>query len=133
MTKRFKKIAVICAATTMASFFATGVSAMTGTDEISGAKITYSNIVYQTSAKAYTNITGDSSDNRGSVSVSGSYTYIDVKTNKVYTTGNGNAGQGGASISFTAPKDCKTVKLMSNHSASYNGRYWSYPQLTNVR
>lgn len=133
MTKRFKKIAVICAVTTMASLLSTGVSAISGTAEISGAKITYSNIIYKTSANAKTNITGDNSGNRGSVSVSGSYSYVNTDTLIVTTTGSGDAGQGGASISFTAPKKCNSVKLVSNHSASYNGQNWSAPNVTNIR
>lgn len=133
MTKRFKKIAAICAATTMASFFATGVGAISGTVTMSGATIAYSNNVYKTSANAKTSITGDSNDNRGSVSVSGSYSYINISTLEVKTTGNGNGGQGSATVSFSAPTNCVTVKLVSNHSASYNGQNWSYPNLINVR
>ena len=135
MTKRLRKITATFVATIMASSFIITVSAATdtekklsGTGSLSGVGVSYSNTVEQTKAKATTSIGNDSV-----VTVSGSYTYINTNTFEVKTVNNGNGDRRTASVVFYAPKNCTTVKLISNHSASHNGQNWSVPNVTNVR
>lgn len=119
----------------MASSFIIWASAATDAENtVSGSawledvKVTYSNTVGQTKAKATTSIANDNV-----VTVSGSYTYINADTLEVKTITRGNGERRSASVVFYAPTNCVTIKLISNHYASNGVQNWSATNVKNIR
>lgn len=62
-----------------------------------------------------------------SVSVGAQYYYIDVYTTKVSVSISAPSTRtGSVSCGFTAPKNCRSVKIQASHSASSsNGETWT--------
>lgn len=97
--------------------------------EASESPLVVINNVAETSAQAGTTVTGSKGY---TVSVVGTYSYVNARTLKTSSV-NKNAGAlRNVSVWFTAPTNCRTVKLYSQHTASLPGEQWSATR-TNVR
>ena len=68
---------------------------------------------------------GTSFGSNGSVAVNSTYSYVNVNTLATGSTSRNNGHYKYASVSFSAPKNCRSVKVSSSHSVTAYGQSWS--------
>lgn len=117
--KSFKKsiLALGLALGVMASM---GASAFAASGQINGYYTSGNSSVSSTSGSAYTSF-GD----YGSVAVNSTYSYVNTNNLTTGTQSKNNGHYKSASVSFSAPKNCRSVKVVSSHSISAYSQTWS--------
>ena len=131
--KKLKRIAVITIAMIMMLSLAIVISSaqtvsVSPSPTLAGYTITASNTILLSSGSALTSIAYQ----YGGATVSGTYSYINPTTLVTGSETKNNSGQAGASISFTAPANNRSVRLNTSHSANASSQTWS-GSLNNVR
>lgn len=76
-----------------------------------------SSVITRTTAKATTSFASE-----GTVTVSSTYTYVNIDTFK-FTKNNGNTSN--CSVEFSAPANCSSVRIDSSHSVTADGQTWT--------
>ena len=72
-----------------------------------------------TGATCITGFTGT-----GATSVTGTYYYVNFRTVEVGVKTLGTGGRYGVSVSFSAPTDCRSVRVNGSHRVSCGAQYW---------
>ncbi|MEE3392309.1 MAG: hypothetical protein VZR23_01315 [Lachnospiraceae bacterium] len=95
-------------------------AASTAKGGVNGSYTHASSTISKFKAQAFT-----SYDSRGSVSVSSTYSYINIDTLTVRDM-KGQAGHyDSAQVSFDAPNNCHSVRIVSSHSVSAYNQTWT--------
>ena len=95
-------------------------SADTKTGYLNGAFVSGSSNISSTTGSSSTNIEANTA-----VSVSGTYTWVNVYNLSTSTSTKNKTYMYTASVSFTAPTNCRSVREVGSHSVSYSGQSWS--------
>lgn len=107
----------------IALIFGMGVSATaasSATGAINGYETSASSSISSTSASAKT-----SYEASGSVTVSSTYSYVNTNTLVTGTSTKNNGHYTSCSVNFSAPSNCRSVKISSSHSVSAYGQNWT--------
>lgn len=108
---------------TLTLTFGMGISvfaATSATGAINGYATKGSSSISKTSASAST-----SYGTNGSVIVSATYSYVNTDTLATGTSSKNNGGYRSCSVSFSAPSNCRSVKITSSHSVSAYSQKWT--------
>lgn len=130
MKLRKRITAILCAFTMSAALF-TGVNAasLSGSGKISDYNTAYYSLIESKSAEAKTTL---GLQYGGVVTVSGDYYYVNYVTMETGSETKTYGHYNSATVYFNAPENSTSVKLVSNHTASYNEQSWSANGVTNV-
>ncbi|HKM33855.1 MAG TPA: hypothetical protein VJY54_03830 [Lachnospiraceae bacterium] len=88
--------------------------------QISGVNVTAISNIDNFSGNSSTSASGGAV-----VSVSATYSYININTLNVYSNSGGDGDVNSASVSFSAPISCRSIRLVANHSVTLYGQNWS--------
>lgn len=120
-----KKI-ILAFALALTLTFGMGISvlAATTTDTARGAIKDYatkgSSSIYSTSASAST-LFGST----GTITVLSTYSYVNTNTLVTGTSSKNNGYYSSCSVSFSAPSNCRSVKITSSHRVAAYGQTWT--------
>lgn len=73
----------------------------------------------RTSASCLTSIS-----TTGMTYITGTYYYVNTMTMETGSKTSGNGGQGLSSVSFSAPTNCRSVKVNGSHRVTFGAQYW---------
>ncbi len=124
MNKVGKRILALCLALSVIcgigsiSVFADDYDSETGA--ISGYSTKGYSYIGQTSAYAYTSFGGN-----GQVTVSSTYGYVNVYTLATDSESRNDGDHSYAQVNFTAPRNCHSVYIDSDHQVVAYGQTWS--------
>lgn len=90
------------------------------TGELAGAYVSGESQISSTGASCTTSVGANAV-----AQVSGTYYYLNIKTMTDGSKSSANGGLHVATVSFTAPTDCRSVSVFGNHSVTYSGQNWS--------
>lgn len=121
MKKSIKKIVAMGMMAVLISSNAMAVSAQTKSGKVNGINFnTFSNLSRTTASSGTV-----SSSPKLKTKVTSTYVYVDLRDNDLITVKRSQSGTAAATLSFSAPKNCKGVSISSNHMASSGGDTWS--------
>ncbi|MCD8095963.1 MAG: hypothetical protein LUE12_07545 [Ruminococcus sp.] len=121
MTCFKKRIVAIGAAMMMAvSMTNFGVSANTKTGTLSGYSVKGTSKVTATTGSSSTSTSANTT-----ARVTGTYSYVNTSTLKTGQVSKSNGYMYSASVSFSAPSGCRSVKEKATHSVTYSSQSWS--------
>lgn len=121
---KLKKIlasVLVCALATFTPLVSADASTPLPEYEVTYGDVTYhaKSEISQTGASCLTSITSS-----GMAYVTGTYYYLNYETLLTYDIPAANGGQHYASISFTAPTNCRSVKVRGSHTINYGAQNW---------
>ncbi|MBD5539727.1 MAG: hypothetical protein HDR00_00750 [Lachnospiraceae bacterium] len=123
ITKRNLRKLILALTLALTLTFGTGISVFADTTEegaINGYDIKASSSIKATSASASTTF-----GSTGSVVVSSTYSYVNTETLATGTSSKNNGYYSSCSVSFSAPSNCRSVKITSTHTVSAYGQTWT--------
>lgn len=97
-----------------------GISVFAATGAINGYTTRGSSSISRTGASASTSYAST-----GSVTVSSTYSYVNTNTLATGTSSKNNGYYNSCSVSFSAPSNCRSVKVSSSHRVAAYGQTWT--------
>lgn len=123
ITKGNLKKLILTFAFTLTLTFGMGISvfaATAATGAVNGYTTKGSSSISKTGASASTSYAST-----GSVTVSSTYSYVNTNTLATGTSSKNNGYYNSCSVSFSAPSNCRSVKVTSSHKVAVSGQTWT--------